>query len=64
MSSEELKTSEEWYNLPEYNHITIYDPDGWDRDNFKFSFKKELISEAEFIDRINRSTILLKENDQ
>lgn len=49
-----LKTSKEWsLTLP---GITIMDPDGWDRQNFEYSFNEELISEAEFMKRLARST--------
>jgi len=43
-----LKTSEHWYE--EYP-IQIKDPDGWDRDNFQYSWYEELITFEEF-DRI------------
>lgn len=52
-----LKTSEQW--LEDYPRTVIYDPDGWDRTNFKFSFNEELITKAEFEKRKLRSTCFL-----
>lgn len=52
------KTSEQWYNQvrefsPNYH---IMDPDGWDRTNYDFSFKEELITYDEFVKRSMYST--------
>jgi len=55
MSDKELYTSEEWQKLkPE---IEILDPDGWDRQNFEFSWHQERITEAEYDRRIMMSTV-------
>jgi len=50
-----LKTSEEWAKNYPY---TIYDPDGWDRKNYEFSWFKELITFEEFKNRALRSTCI------
>ncbi len=55
---DELKTSEQW-NL-ECGNYTIYDVDGWDRSNFQFSWKQELITLDEFQRRLSLSTIKIK----
>ncbi len=54
--NEELKTSEEWQKI--HSQITIFDPDGWDRQNFQYSWHEELITEAEFQKRVFSSTCL------
>jgi len=57
----EKRTSAEWYkNLQRYYDITIMDYDGWDRDNFHYSFYEELIFSDEFDKRFEKSTILVK----
>ena len=53
------KTSAEWYEEIKHNTIII-DPDGWDRQNYDFSFNKELITEDEFNQRLLKSTIQYK----
>ena len=58
---EELKTSEQWYELiPKEYGLIIYDPDGWDRENYQFSFFEELITKEEFKERVFNSTCLCK----
>lgn len=53
MSIETLKTSEEWQaDYP----ARIYDPDGWDRSNFHYSWHKERITFEEFERRANLSS--------
>lgn len=47
-----LKTSAEWY---ETYPIQIIDADGWDRDNFKYSWYEELITFSEFDRRVMAS---------
>ena len=51
----EKKTSYQWQEfLNEQNKeeiFYIYDPDGWDRLNFKYSFFQELITLSEFSKR-------------
>lgn len=57
--SKELKTSIEWYELiPKEYGLVIYDPDGWDRKNYEFSFNQELITKDEFKNRLFQSTVL------
>ncbi len=50
----ELKTSEEWNVLEDY---VVLNPDGWDRQNFRYSWFEEIISLEEFNKRIHASTI-------
>ena len=60
------KTSNDWYkelndylkSFNEKNHYTVYDPDGWDRSNFQFSWFEELITKEEFMRRTMFSTCL------
>jgi hypothetical protein len=53
----ELKTSEQWYvDYP----IQILDADGWDRDNFQYSWFEELITFQEFDRRAMASTCISK----
>ena len=54
-----VKTSEKWANLLLKDGEMILDPDGWDRENFKYSFFEELISEEEFIRRMRFSTVAI-----
>lgn len=52
------KTSQEWYDeLRKTENITIMDPDGWDRTNYKYSFTEELITKEKFNERLSQSTI-------
>ncbi|MCP3965094.1 MAG: hypothetical protein GY718_01895, partial [Lentisphaerae bacterium] len=44
---EELKTSNEWA-MEDWFKFVIYDPDGWDRSNYHFSWYQERISKREF----------------
>jgi hypothetical protein len=55
MSEPVLKTSQEW--SLDFTNLTILDPDGWDRQNFDYSFKEEKITKDEFLKRLARSTI-------
>jgi len=57
MKKEIKKTSSEW--IKEVGYI-ILDPDGWDRNNFDFSFNKEKITNEEFKKRLNASTVMRK----
>jgi hypothetical protein len=53
-----LKTSLEWYEqdyLPD--GIIIYDPDGWNRTNYQYSFYEEKITKEEFEKRLFQSTV-------
>ena len=52
-----LRTSEEWQKLQP--DTVVLDPDGWDRQNFEYSWHEELISLAEYGKRVNGSTIKL-----
>ena len=55
---EEIKmTSSEWMDLLDQG-ITILDADGWQRDNFNYSFNEELISKREYMNRLTQSTVL------
>lgn len=56
----EKKTSAEWISEATYQDITVLDPDGWDRTNYKYSWNEELITEGEFIARIFQSTVMMK----
>ena len=49
-----LKTSEEWNKLIPY--LKVIDPDGWDRKNYDYSWKEELITFGEFERRLMWST--------
>jgi hypothetical protein len=51
-----LKTSEEWQK--EYPNPKVYDPDGWDRKNWQYSWYEEKISYEEYQNRIVYSTCL------
>jgi hypothetical protein len=53
MSQKQLKTSAEWR---EQFKDVIIDPDGWDRKNFEYSFREELVDEDEYHKRLGRST--------
>ena len=58
--TEELKTSQEWYeSIPKEYGFVIYDPDGWDRTNYQYSFHEELITKEEFKKRASGSTCIL-----
>ena len=51
------KTSQQWYDeLRKTENITIMDPDGWDRTNYKYSFTEELITKEKFEERLAQST--------
>lgn len=53
-----IKTSKEWHEiLKEKCKVEIIDPDGWDRQNFNFSFNVEKIDSTEFINRLELSTL-------
>ena len=62
----EKKTSNDWNkelndylkSFNEKNHYTVYDPDGWNRSNFQFSWFEELITKEEFMKRTMSSTCL------
>jgi hypothetical protein len=54
MSEEIKKTSADWQEEKPYP--VVYDPDGWDRKNFQFSWFEELITEEEYETRTLKST--------
>lgn len=67
MSKDELKTSDEWYPIVqqkweerEGKQFIIYDPDGWDRRHYQYSWYEELITEKEFGLRVMQSTCMFK----
>jgi len=53
----EKKTSSVWLNSKEFEKVRIIDPDGWDRENWEFSFFHEKITKQEFESRLIKSTI-------
>lgn len=57
--TEELRTSQDWQKDPEYEGLTIMDPDGWDRKNYEYSFNEELITRTEFERRSGTSTCMM-----
>ncbi len=54
MNKEIKKVSSEWIKEVGYE---IINPDGWDRNNYEFSFNKEKITEEEFKKRLSMSTV-------
>ena len=60
-----MKTSVEWWhNNPLSKTMRIFDPDGWDRANFQYSFYEEPINYDEFYKRLFRSALTPKERKQ
>ena len=58
------KTSQQWYDeLRKTENVTIMDPDGWDRTNYKYSFTEELITKEKFEERLAQSTCLKNINE-
>lgn len=56
----ELKTSDIWEKeLLTIDKSYVYDPDGWDRKNYQYSWFEELISKEEFCKRLVMSTCSL-----
>lgn len=55
-NKEVLKTSKEWQELNP--SPMVYDPDGWDRKNFQYSWFEEEITYAEYTKRLCGSTCL------
>ena len=53
------RTSRQWCKRLKFKREWIYDPDGWDRMNFEYSFNKEKITEGEFGNRVIRSTLMI-----
>lgn len=57
------KTSNDWYwEIYPNSELTIYDPDGWDRKNYHYSFYEELITKEEFEKRVSYSTCIVNFN--
>lgn len=54
---QEKKTSEEWQKEL-WKSIVVYDPDGWDRKNYDFSWHEEKITREEFDMRCANSTCI------
>ena len=62
----ETKTSNEWNKelsdfltaIDEKSYYKVYDPDGWDRSNFQFSWYEEKITKQEFLKRMMWSTCM------
>ena len=52
-----MASSAEWC---EAFNVTVYDPDGWDRTNFDWSWA-EIIDSHEFLKRFGRSTVLVQQ---
>lgn len=50
----ETKSSQRW---AEITGVVVYDPDGWDRTNYQYSWFDELITFAEFKRRVFMSTV-------
>jgi hypothetical protein len=58
MKTKEIKkVSAEW--IKEFGY-EVLDPDGWDRNNFDYSWNKEKITMAEFQRRLAMSTVKRK----
>jgi len=54
----EKKTSKEWLSILKQKYtVEIHEPDGWDRENLKYSFIQEEITADEFLKRLNASII-------
>ena len=60
MKMTKFKTSEKWANILLKDGEMILDPDGWDRENFQYSFFEEMINEEEFRRRMMFSTVAIK----
>ena len=50
------KTSADWQVL--HPELRVYDPDGWDRKNYFYSWYQELITEEEWMRRAFVSTCI------
>jgi hypothetical protein len=55
-----LKTSKEWQE--QYPETIVLDADGWDRQNFQYSWNEEKIPLEEYQRRIMSSTCIFKNN--
>lgn len=55
---EELKTAKDWFSdIHEPYNVTVYDYDGFNRENFVYSWNEELISKTEYLNRICECTV-------
>lgn len=52
------RTSEEWQR--QFPDMVVYDPDGWDRTNYQYSWHQELITLTEYNSRMMQSTCMGK----
>jgi len=53
------KTSEKWHRkFMKEEGLVVYDPDGWDRKNFDYSWYKEKITYEEFNKRTLTSSLI------
>lgn len=50
------KTSEQWQAELEMD-VKVLDPDGWDRENYQYSFYEERITELEYRQRVAMSSV-------
>lgn len=57
-----LKTSAEWQE--KFPNPLVYDPDGWDRKNFYYSWFEERITQQEYERRVMNSTLMSKVKDE
>ena len=60
--SEIKKSSQQWQSL--YPYPKVLDPDGWDRENYDYSWYIELITLEEYNIRVSNSTCLYHCNFQ
>ena len=51
-------TSAEWQNI--FPKTQVLDPDGWDRQNYEFSWHEEKIDRNEYDRRLMQSTIRIR----
>ena len=58
------KTSKNWLKLDKYKGIIIIDPDGWNRQNYTYSFEKQRITQREFERRLSHSTRTMGINER
>lgn len=54
----ELRTSAEWQKI--YPNSIVFDPDGWDRTNYDYSWNIEKISLEEYQNRLRMSTVIIR----
>ncbi len=53
------KCADDWLREPQYHAVSVIDPDGWDRKNYKASWAEE-ITEQEFYQRLLNSTCRIR----